>query len=263
MTSTAPQGHSERILEICHASQEATDRKKQTYGDDREAVKRILAESEPYSTFWKGYRDGIEGRVKIQNASFKDCLFSWAHFKDHEFLACDFSGSRWIFASLKDSDCSGSNFSNLKTFAMGMTSTNCSGCSFRDSTLDGFAFFYGNDYSGADFTGARLENFHSAVDESTLGSISRFNGANMTGCRLVLKKEKAAKFNKTPAQLRALLEKMFTPEQLAVMEVDYGTGSIHRLTNSSAKPSQGKRLALLLLLLGVFVLAAYLFTSSR
>src|ERR1017187_10303810 len=105
MTSTSPQGHWERILEICRASREETDRKKQAYGDDQEALKRILAESEPYSTFWKGYRDGIEGRVKVQDGNFRDCLFSWAHFKDHDFLACEFSGSRWTFASLKDSDC--------------------------------------------------------------------------------------------------------------------------------------------------------------
>jgi hypothetical protein len=259
--------NTERILATCRASQEATDRKKQTYGNDYQALATLLSEPEPHRTFWKGYLDRIEGPTAIEDASFKNCLFAQVAFMDHTFRNCDFSDSRWAFASLKNSNCSGSNFSNAKMLFSNFISTNCSGCNFSGSTFMGFNFCTGNDFSGADFSGARLESFYILFNNpKILDKASRFTGANMTGCQLVVKKDKRSKTR----VIRGLLERVFTVEQLAVMDIDYGTGS----SASAARPRKAapqtpgptaafsflKHPAFLLLLVGIFVVAIYLFS---
>lgn len=205
------------IARICRASQDGMDRHLREEG----GLSAALAKAEPHETLWKQYRERAGGPVTIEGGNFRGLLFAQSRLENHRFLNCDFSQSRWIFFKLSDCDCSGSNFSGCRTMLMPFEKTNCTNCNFSGAVFLYFAPFEKCDFSGANFTGSRLVSSHSFFDEAKLEEASRFTGAIMTGCQLVIKAEKAAK---SEAQLRSVLEKLFTAEQLADMVIDY-TGS--------------------------------------
>jgi hypothetical protein len=228
---TVPQTALAKIRAICQMSQEAMDKKQRSYGSGPDSLRRVVAEPEPYATLWKEFAESSNGPASFFGESFRNCLFAHVTFAGYTFKSCDFTGSRWVFGRLTNCNCSGSDFSDSKTFVLDLISTDCSDCNFRGSTFAHFDPCGESDYSRADFSGARLESFHSLFGDRRLERASRFAGANMTGCQLILKKEilrdkqRQNEVNRTPAELRVVLEKIFSSEQLDVMKIDYGTPS--------------------------------------
>ncbi len=231
----------QKIIEICQKSQEIMDKRvRETMekppshelmspltfkeGDSLEtfAVRKAIAEVEPYDSMWKKYSSRTTKTVELRQADFSGLLFKNARFSNHNFIDCDFSRSRWVFSRIEKCDCTGSNFSGISTVLGPFADTNCTNCNFTDAKIDFFDPFESNNYENANFTNAQLNTSHSFFKGKEPSPQVKFTNAIMNGCRLTIKKEEQTQHNTTQKELKSLLNKLFSPSQLAVMHIDYG-----------------------------------------
>jgi len=215
----APVDPYQAIIETCRKSQEIMDKRLKEVGVDA-----ALPETEPYQSMWQEYAERVKGPVRLVNADFSGLLFKGAKFREHQFLGCNFSGSRWVFSFIYDGDCAGSDFSGVRTLLSPFIRTNCTGCSFVGAEILYFEPFEPSIFENANFTNAKLLTAHSFFKEEKVASRARFENATMDGCKLIIQKEKQPQYNRTRRELQSILEKLFSPSQLAVMQVDYGVG---------------------------------------
>ena len=179
-------------------------------------------QSETYEALWKD----LKQPVKIKNADFSGKLFHHARFENCEFVNCNFSKSMWIFSIMTKCNCTGSNFSDVKSpLITPFSDSNCSGCNFSNAEFVFFDFFSA-DFTRTNFTEAKLLTSHSFFSEENLKTPSNFSEAAMDGCELDIAKEgRGIPGNKSKRELKAILEKIFSPQQLSVMDVNFGAGS--------------------------------------
>lgn len=205
------------IIEICQKSQETMNRRIKVAGV------QALAETEPYESMWREYTERIPQPVELRQKNFSGLLFknAWHAFKNHHFIECDFNGSRWVFSLIEDGNCAGSNFSRINAVPGLFKNTDCTNCDFSNAQIRLIDPFTGNNFRNANFTNAELNSTHSFFKETKLISRDIFENAVMNGCRLTIKKEKQPRFNRTQRELRLILQTIFSPDQLAVMHVDY------------------------------------------
>jgi hypothetical protein len=170
---------------------------------------------------WKEYSKQATKTVEMKQADFSGLLFKSARFENHNFIDCDFRGSRWIFSFIQKCNCTGSNFSGISTVLYPITNTNCTNCDFTDAEIDYFNPFDGNNYQGANFTNAKLNTSHSAFKDKKPPSQANFKNAIMDGCRLTIKQEERPEHNMTKGEIESILDKIFSPSQLAVMHIKY------------------------------------------
>ena len=194
------------IVQTCRRCQEMMDTLVQSVGTEQG-----MRESGPHLQFWREYEGRLTGPVRIAGADFRALLFRNHWFRDHSFVKCDFSGSRWILAGIKIADCSGSNFSGIKTMGLDLENVDCSECNFTDAEVRiGFTIDQTR-FRGANFTGATLE----------LGNIFNskappdFTGAIMTGCTFINR----SRF------VRGVPRGWFTSSQLGVMSIGKPDGA--------------------------------------
>jgi len=215
----------QKIFEICLKSQEIMEKREKEIGP-REA----LAEADPYSSMWEAYHKQIKKPVELKHANLSGFLFKYAKLYNHNFIDCDFSGSRWINSFIKDGDCTGSNFSEIRTLVWPFVNTNCTHCDFTNAViryLDTSSWeqlnFAQNNFESANFTNAKLNISHSFFKDKKHPSRAMFKDAVMNGCRLTITREKDAQHYMTNKEIKSILNNIFSPEQLAVMHIDYGT----------------------------------------
>ena len=204
------------ITEICQKSQEIMDKHAKEVG-----VARALADRDPHERMWKEYAERITEPVELRQVSLSGLLFAHAKFEKHSFIDCDFSRSRWVFSSIINGNCAGSDFSGISTLLCPFRNTNCTSCDFTGAEIGYFDPFEPSNFENANFTNAKLVTAHSFFKNEKLASAARFENAIMNGCRLTIQKEKQPRFNRTKKELRSILEKIFSPDQLAVMHIDY------------------------------------------
>lgn len=207
------------IIEICQKSQEIMNGRLKEVG-----LRQATAEINPYDSMWEAYSKRITKPVELRHADFSGLLFKQARFENHNFIECDFNGSRWVFSQIKNSNCAGSNFSGIHAILNPFTNTNCTSCDFTNAEIHFFDPLSRNNFENADFTNAKLNTAHSFFEDEKLASRARFENAIMNGCRLTIKREEQPQFNRTKRELRSLLDKIFSPDQLAVMHIDYEAG---------------------------------------
>ena len=186
------------------------------------AFTKALAESELYEPMWHRV---LRRRVDLSRADFTGLLFSHARFEHARFLECDFSGSRWIFSSIKDSNCAGSDFSGMWAILNPFRDTDCTKCDFSNAVIHFYDPFEKNNCAGARFVGATLETSESFFNAEKLASRTKFDGAVMDGCRLTIKKEERPEHRRPRKEVESVLQSLFSPEQMAVMKIDYGSSA--------------------------------------
>ncbi|MCZ2808354.1 MAG: ankyrin repeat domain-containing protein [Candidatus Bathyarchaeota archaeon] len=204
------------IIETCQKSQETMNRRLNAVG-----LQGALAEIQPYESMWREYTERITKPVALMRVSFSGLLFKNVKFKNHDFVECDFSGSRWIFSFIENSNCTGSDFSRISAVLCPFRNTNCTNSDFSNAQIHFFGPSNGNNFRNTNFTNAKLNSSHSFFKEEKLISRDIFENAVMNGCSLTIKKENRPQFNITKRKLRSVLEKIFSPDQLAVMHIDY------------------------------------------
>lgn len=208
------------IIEICQKSQEVMDKRVKEVG-----VQKAISDFEPYNSMWEAYSKQIKKLVELRHANFSSLLFNHAEFDNHNFIDCDFNGSRWFFSVIRDSNCAKSNFSDTHMLICPFVNTNCNNCDFTNTEINFFDPFTPNNFENANFTNAKLNTSHSFFKDKKLASRARFTNAIMNGCRLTIKEEEQPPFNMPKKELKSLLDKIFSPEQLAVMHIDYDGSS--------------------------------------
>ncbi len=248
----------QKIIEICQKSQEILNRriqeimvkppldelmspfvlKKEGESLDAFAVRKAIAESKPYESMWKKYHKQITKTVELRHADFSGLLFKNARFGNHNFIDCDFSGSRWVFSLIKKGNCAGSNFSGISSVLCPFENTNCTNCDFTDAEISFFDPFESNNYENANFTNAKLNTSHSFFKDKKPPSQARFKNAIMDGCRLTIKQEEQPEHNTTKGELKTILNEIFSPSQLAVMHIDYGTSGCFIATSACGIDSE-------------------------
>jgi len=206
----------QKIVETCQKSQEILDTQTRAIG-----VKEALSRGEPHENIWKKYSQEFKTPACIENADFRGLLFNRARFTNYRFLNCDFSRSRWVFAFIENSDCSGSKFSGINTIMPPFLGANCSGCDFSGAEINHFDFLDKNIFQNADFTNAKLTTSHSFFKNKKPQRKTKFKDARMNGCRLLIKKETMPEHNVDIKHIQELLGQLFSPEQLAVMHIEY------------------------------------------
>jgi hypothetical protein len=207
------------IIEICQKSQETMNKRSKEIGQ----LAALTELTGLYESLWQEYAARITKQVEFKRVSFSGLLFKRARFKNHNFIECDFSGSRWILSFIEDSNCTGSNFSRIGVAFFPFKNTNCVNCDFSNAQIHFFDPCGGNNFKNTNFTNAKLNSSHSFFEDKRLSSRSIFENAVMNGCRLIIKKEPpaTARYNRTKRELRSFLEKIFSPDQIAVMHIDY------------------------------------------
>jgi hypothetical protein len=83
-----------------------------------------------------------------------------------------------------------------------------------------------NNFQNATFANARLYSSHGFFHADRLPFKSRFDGAVMNGCRLLIQKEVPAQHNRSRGELESVVRQIFSPEQLAAMHIDYDAGGL-------------------------------------
>lgn len=209
----------QKIVEICRKSQAKMQARTAEVG-----IVKALPELEPYESMWNNYFKKIKKPVSLSNADFSGLLFSHAHFTGHRFLDCNFSGSRWVFSVIASGSCAGSNFSGITSVLWPFRNTDCTHCNFTEAEI---AFCdlcdKSNNFENADFTNAKLTSSHSFFKNQKPPAKTKFKNAVMDGCKLTIKPEDQPEHNTTKAEIQSILEKIFSPEQLSAMQINYGT----------------------------------------
>lgn len=181
-----------------------------------------LLDFQSHEPMWKEYSARTQGPVEFRHADFSKLCFIFARLKEHNFLGCDFRGSIWSFSAVKDGDCTGSDFSGIVAIGIPFDHANCSGCNLTNAQIITFDPFHSNNFENAVFTNAKLFSSHSFFYADKLASKSRFHHAVMNGCRLSIEREEQPQHNRTRQELESVLKEIFSPDQLAVMHIDYG-----------------------------------------
>ena len=204
------------IIEICQKSREIMTKRVLEVGDQK-----AIAERDPYNSMWEAYSKQIKKPVELRHANLSGLLFKHAEFDNINFIDCDFSGSHWIISSITNGDCTGSNFSDIKTVPWLFFNTNCTNCDFTNAETEWFNLIGQNNFEGANFTNAKLNTSHSFFKDTKPPSRAMFKNAVMNGCTLTIKREENWEHNTTKKEIKSLLDNIFSPEQLAVMHIDY------------------------------------------
>ncbi len=214
MTAENPQYQA--IIEICQKSQAILDKRVKEVG-----LRQALAEFEPYETMWREYWKQVKKPVEFRGADFSRLLFIKMRFANHKLIDCNFSGSRWFFSRIRNCDCTGSNFSGITVIPDLFENTDCTNCDFTNAHFNFFDFWERNNFANANFTNAELNTFQSSFKGKTVPSQPEYKNAIMNGCKLTIEKSELPEHNTTRQELKSLLDKMFSPDQLAVMHIDY------------------------------------------
>jgi len=217
MINDAAELQYQKIVEICRKSQEIVDRRTNEIG-----VQGALKEMEPHESMWGAYAKEIGNSGILKQANFSGLLFNRARFLKHQFLDCDFSRSRWVFSFIENSDCSGSKFCGINTLIPPFVNSDCTNCDFTEAELNNIDLLGKNIFKDANFTNAKLSTSHSFFKNKKPQRKTKFSGAIMNGCNLVIKKELADEHNIPEKEIQLLLEQIFSPEQLKVMNIDFG-----------------------------------------
>jgi uncharacterized protein YjbI with pentapeptide repeats len=195
------------IVEICNKSQELLDERSRKVGP-----RTALSESQSHKSMWDEYAKRFPQPVELRQANFSGLLFAHVWFKRHTFTGCDFSRTRWIFASIRDSNCTGSSFAGITTILDPFINADCTSCDFTGANISFFNPFQTNNFENADFTNAKITTSHSFFGQSKLDSRDRFDNAIMNGCVFSIRREKQPQYNKSTGELRSILEKIFSPD---------------------------------------------------
>jgi len=188
---------------------------------EKAGVGVALSESQPYESMWEEYVKRFPQPVELRQANFSGLLFTRAKFKQHAFIGCDFSRSRWVFASLQDSNCISSSFTGIATLLSPFRNTNCTSCDFTGASINFFEPFQVNNFENANFTNAKILTAHSFFGKPNFDSRARFDNATMNGCTFTIQREPAPEYNKRTGELRSILERIFSRDQLSAMRIDY------------------------------------------
>jgi uncharacterized protein YjbI with pentapeptide repeats len=192
-------------------------------GDSLEtfALRKAITELDPYESMWNKYSKRITKKVELRQADFSGLLFKNARFTNHNFIDCDFRGSRWIFSHMEKCNCTGSDFSGASFLLYPFINTDCTNCNFTDVEISFFSPFEKNNYKNANFTNAKLNTSHSFFTDKELPSPVSFKNTIMNGCELIISKEKLPEHNTSKSKIKSILESIFSPEQQAVMKIRY------------------------------------------
>lgn len=233
--SESSESQYQKIIEICRKSQQIMDKRPREIIKKasselssplvsfEEALGKALEESEPYESMWEEYSKQITKSVELRHKDFSGLLFKSARFGNHNFIDCDFSGSRWFFSLIAESNCAGSNFSGISSLICPFKNTDCTNCNFTDAEINFFDPLESNNYENANFNNAKLNTSHSFFKGKKPPPQANFKNAIMNGCRLTIKREERPEHNTTKEELKSILDKIFSPSQLQVMHIDYGT----------------------------------------
>jgi len=204
------------IVRICRDSQVALDRILA-----REGQIAAMSALEPFEGMWQEYARRFPAPLEIKGASFARLLFHHANLKNHRFSGCDFSATRWIFSFLEGCDFSGSSFPGMICSVFPFQRSICADCDFTEAQLIFFEPFAGNKFNNAKFKGVKLTTSHSFFNLGRKDAkLNDFQGADMSGCNLTIQPENNPAHNRTDEEINALLEQMFSPEQLSSMRID-------------------------------------------
>ncbi|MDD4895006.1 MAG: hypothetical protein PHW54_06835 [Candidatus Omnitrophica bacterium] len=215
-TKTPEEKQCQEIVRICRDSQAALDRILAQEGQ----VAAISA-LEPFEGMWQGYVHRFPAPLEIKGASFSRLLFHHTKLKNHKFLDCDFGATRWIFSFLEDCDFSDSSFAKMVCSIFPFQRSICANCDFSDAQLIFFEPFGGNKFNNAKFECAKLTTSHSFFNLKREGAQpSDFQGADMSGCNLIIQPENNPAHNKMDEEINALLKQLFSPQQLHSMRID-------------------------------------------
>ncbi len=227
----------QKIIKICRKSQQIMDKRPREIVEEasselssplvslEEALGIAVAESEPYESMWEEYSKQITKSVELRHKDFSGLLFKFARFGNHNFIDCDFSGSQWFFSLIAESNCAGSNFSGISSLIYPFKNTDCTNCNFTDAEINFFDPLESNNYENANFNNSKLNTSHSFFKGKKPPPQTNFKNAIMNGCRLTIKREERPEHNTTKEELKSILDKIFSPSQLQVMHIDYGTSS--------------------------------------
>ena len=204
------------IISNCKKSQDFWDANKQADPETR------ILNDKPYREIWSAFHQKFKEQPFILiNKDFSQCLFNRAYLKNHSFVKCNFSQSKWLYSFIIDCDCSGSNFSHTQKFISKFENSNFENCDFSNANLTEFNLFNNNNFQGAIFNNASLSMVHGNFYEENIASLSNFKNANMENCKLTIGQIKGSQHIKTEEQLSSILTKIFSPSQLSVMQIDY------------------------------------------